>query len=581
MITRTHAGRTPHGQYRKRTLHLSLEHLEPRLPFASDVILEWNAEMLRANAHDHALVSPEQAGPILTARTFAIVSGAMYDAYNAIERIGTAYLLPVPPIRRAASDAAVAQAAHDVLSALYPSQASFFDTALQKTLDRVPDGPKEDRGRVWGAMVADIFLAVRAHDGADDVMHPGYEWNHKMGFHTADPLHPEQGYYASGAMHVTPFVVPSLDKFEASPLDDGTPEGRAKFLKSREYTAAYREVLALGGDGVISQTVRTPEQTEIGIFWGYDGRPGLGTPPRLYNQIARTVAEQEHNSEAENARLFALLNLAMADAGLTSWNNTYDDAFWRPIMGIRYGDEDGNPRTDGIEDWTPLGAPASNPRPGESNFTPPFPAYTSGHATFGAAAFQILARFYGRDDIAFTFTSDEFNGITHDASGAVRPLKPRSFSSFSEAKFENAQSRIYLGIHWAFDRDDGIRTGDQVANYVFNKALKPHGGHSVLPLARLITALFGLLDVGSASIGAVEPSASTSHSGARRPSTATNLSSSSVISPERSQLSGAEHARGDADEAATWVRSGASPAARNSSDDEAYWNQLWAAWDEH
>ena len=143
-------------------------------------------------------------------------------------------------------------------------------------------------------------------------------------------------------------------------------------------------------------------------------------------------------------------------------------------MGVRKGDADGNPATIGDSNWTPLGAPASNPRPGDTNFTPPFPSYTSGHATFGAAAFQILTRFYRRDNIAFSFVSDEFNGVTKDADGQTRPRIKRSFQSFTEAKLENAQSRIYLGIHWAFDRDEGIKQGDQVANYVFDHVLQVH-----------------------------------------------------------------------------------------------------------
>jgi hypothetical protein len=265
----------------------------------------------------------------------------------------------------------------------------------------------------------------------------------------------------------------SVDHFEARRLDDGTPEGRETFLQSQEYTLAYYEVFALGGDGVTTPTVRTPEQTVIGIYWAYDGRPGLGTPPRLYNQIARTVAVQEGNTEAENARLFALLNLAMADAGLTAWNNKYDDAFWRPILGIRNGDGDGNPVTIGIADWTPLGAPASNPRPGETNFTPPFPAYTSGHATFGAATFRTLADFYGRDDITFSFTSDECDGTTTDQDGSVRAVVTRTFPSFSAAADENGQSRIYLGIHWAFDKVQGIQAGNAIADYAFANLLQP------------------------------------------------------------------------------------------------------------
>lgn len=440
---------------------------------AVDVILEWNDVMLEANARDHARAAPEQGGPILTARAFAIASAAMYDAYNSVHRIGDGYLVNSLGMKGADVDAAVAQAAYTTLVAMYPAQRALFSEALSETLARVPNGKSETMGRMLGAYVGLRYLIDRHDDGAAALTNNTYVYNGLPGFHKVDPLHPQQGYYASSAMDVEPFVVDSLDQFAARRLDDGTPEGRMAFMASEEYTLAYQEVFALGGDGVTTPTERTEEQTEIGIYWAYDGRPGLGTPPRLYNQIVRTVAMDQGNSEAENARLFALVNIAMFDAGLTSWNNKYDDAFWRPIMGIRKGDLDENPDTTGVADWTPLGAPASNPLDGETNFTPPFPAYTSGHATFGAAAFQMLTRFYGRDDISFTFVSDEFNGITRDANGSVRPLVSRTFDSFTEAKLENAQSRIYLGIHWAFDRDDGVRTGNAVADYVFEHALRP------------------------------------------------------------------------------------------------------------
>lgn len=449
-----------------------VESLEPRELMARDVILEWNAVMLEANARDHALAHPEEGGPVLTGRAFAIVSGAMYDAYNSVKHIGGAFLTTAPALKGANVDAAVAQAAHDTLLALFPSQKNLFDRSLKVTLLMVPNGAKENHGRAVGRLVAAQILAARANDGTDQVMEPGYEPSGLPGFHAADPLHPSQGYYASGAMNVSPFAITNLDDFAAPPLDDGTPAGREAFMSSPEYTAAYNEVMSLGGDGKTTPTQRTASQTVIGTFWGYDGRPGLGTPPRLYNQIVRTIAQQQHNSEAQNARLFALVNIAMADAGLAAWNTKYADAMWRPIMGIRYGAADGNAATVGDANWTPLGAPASNPRPGDTNFTPPFPAYTSGHATFGAAAFQILTRFYGRDDIKFSFVSDEFNGITRDANGHVRPVVKRTFQSFTQAKLENAQSRIYLGIHWAFDRDEGIKQGDQVANYVFDHVLQ-------------------------------------------------------------------------------------------------------------
>src|SRR5262249_1804362 len=165
-------------------------------------------------------------------------------------------------------------------------------------------------------------------------------------------------------------------------------------LTSLQSTTAYYEALLFGGDGTTTPTLRTPEQTQIGIFWGYDGSANLGTPPRLYNQIVRVIAADHHNTMEQNARLFALVNIAMADAGIECWDTKYTYDFWRPIVAIRNGGTDGNPLTVGLPNWAPLGAPATNAvGTGVLNFTPPFPAYTSGHATFGAAAFHTVADF--------------------------------------------------------------------------------------------------------------------------------------------------------------------------------------------
>jgi len=179
------------------------------------------------------------------------------------------------------------------------------------------------------------------------------------------------------------------------------------------------------------------------------------------------------------ARLLALVNVAMADAGIAIWDSKYFYQFWRPVTGIREADEgtgpsgdgDGNPDTVGDPTFMPLGAPASNLS--GPNFTPPFPTYPSGHAGFGGALFQTIRKFYGRDDIAFTFVSDEFNGETVDNEGNVRPLLPRSFNSLSQAEEENGQSRIYLGIHWSFDKTEGIAQGRRVADFVFKTTFLP------------------------------------------------------------------------------------------------------------
>ena len=156
----------------------------------------------------------------------------------------------------------------------------------------------------------------------------------------------------------------------------------------------------------------------------------------------------------------------MADTGMAVWESKYFYQFWRPVTGIRLNDD---------PTFTPLGSPASNLT--GPNFTPPFPSYPSGHAGFGGALFQVLRRFYGTDRIAFTFVSDELNGVTVDNQGHVRPLVPRRFRTLSEAEEENGQSRIYLGIHWAFDKTEGISQGRSVANYVFDHAFVPLRDH--------------------------------------------------------------------------------------------------------
>lgn len=160
----------------------------------------------------------------------------------------------------------------------------------------------------------------------------------------------------------------------------------------------------------------------------------------------------------------------MADAGYASWESKYYWDFWRPVTGIREADVgsgptgsgDGNPDTIADLNFTPLGAPAGNLQ--GPNFTPPFPAYPSGHATFGGALFQTLRRFFRTDHVGFRFVSDEYNGVTRDNAGNVRPYLPRYFSRLSQAEEENGQSRIYLGIHWSFDKTKGIAQGRKVAD---------------------------------------------------------------------------------------------------------------------
>jgi hypothetical protein len=260
---------------------------------------------------------------------------------------------------------------------------------------------------------------------------------------------------------VRPFVILSAGQFRpvAPPV-----------LSSAAYAIAFNEVKRLGGDGVTTPTQRTADQTVAGIYWAYDGTPFVGTPNRIYNQITVHIAQLQGTSGIRLARLLALVNVAMADAGLSCWEAKFREEFWRPVTGIRAGNIDPNPNTIGDPNFVPLGSPASNTT--GPNFTPPFPAYTSGHATFGGALFQVLRRFYRTDAIPFSFISDEFNGVTRDNQGNVRPLIPRHFASLKAAEEENGQSRIYLGVHWSFDKTEGIKQGNQVGDFIFNNSFR-------------------------------------------------------------------------------------------------------------
>jgi len=445
-----------------------------------DSVRRWNAIAIDASGLDHTPVASgatrifgEQLGPARSSRAVAMVHIAIFDAVIAITGGYQSYTGIAPAGKDTSMNAAIAQAAHDTLIKLFPSQARDFRANLREDLKSLSDGRAKNNGIDLGRRAAAVILALRENDGSE---HPeprvgvDYITSDKPGKWRQDPIMQIPLALGTRWAKVKPFVMKSARQFRVPP---------PPALNSRQYAAAYDEVKELGGDGILTPTVRTDEQTGIGIFWAYDGTPSLCAPPRLYNQVATQIAEQMALNAVEFARLLALVNMAMADAAIAIWESKYYYNFWRPVTGIREADVgtgpsgkgDGNAATVGDPDFSPLGAPASNLN--GPNFTPPFPAYPSGHAGFGGALFQILRKFFSKDRIPFTFVSDEYNGITRDNNGVVRPLKARSFRSLSEAEEENGQSRIYLGIHWAFDKSEGISQGREVADYVFDRAFTP------------------------------------------------------------------------------------------------------------
>lgn len=430
-----------------------------------DSLLFWNDVSLEAVAQDHTGMPPklDQGGPTRTSRALAIVHLAMYDAFNSIDNVFTPYLpnLPVPPAP-ASQDAAIAEAAYVTLTSLYPNQLARFLQAHQAFFSELSDTPEKiTNGRIQGRRVAQAMLLHRKDDGS--ALDLSYIPSKAPGKHRVDPLNPGQGFLTPNWGEVKPFAITNFLAAEPPALN------------TKRYAQDFNDVKQ---KGIFSGGTPTPAETTIGLFWAYDGAQQLGVPPRLYNQIVRVIAIQQSNTLAQNARLFALVNMAMADAGIQCWNSKYFYNVWRPVLGIREadpgwgptGEGDSNPETEVDPFWLPLGAPRTN-QPGAKNFTPNFPAYPSGHATFGAASLDIVRLFYGTDEIAFDFVSDELNGKSVDVDGSIRTRHQRPFARLSDAIIENARSRVYLGVHWQFDADAGVESGKTIADFIFHNTL--------------------------------------------------------------------------------------------------------------
>jgi hypothetical protein len=412
-----------------RTCLLVVSVLSVASTASPDVVTDWNSLALDT-------IREANTPPPIASRTLAILHASMYDAVNGISRECEPYFVRGPVPASASPVAAASAAAHDVLTTLFPSASATFDLRHRTTLAQIADGPSKNKGIEWGESVAAQILLSRQGDNSTAIVPPppGSE----PGAWVPTPpafapyLLPQWGF-------VAPFAMPTSSFFR--PL--GPPS-----LASIRYAKDVNEVKSFGS---ATGSVRSDDQTTIALFWA-DGT-GTETPPGHWNSIAATVALSRGNTLLQNARLFALLNIAMADAAICAWDAKYTYDFWRPITAIRNADADGNDLTTPDPLWEPLIA------------TPPFPEYVSGHSTFSAAAAVVLARFYGTDDIQFTATSD------------VMPA-PRAFPSFSAAANEAAASRLYGGIHFRSAIEDGLTSGTEIGEWVFAHLLQQGGNRS-------------------------------------------------------------------------------------------------------
>ncbi len=415
---------------------------------SADVVTRWNEVAVGVNRR---LASNSNKAT----RSLAITHLAIYDTVESVTRKYRPYRAYVTPAGPVSLDAAVATAAHDALLWLNPTDAAEIDYQLEVSLDALPDGAEKDNGIALGRRVAADLVFSRITDGSADTetydltipADPDTNVNPVpgAGLWRPTPRPPVSGTEPAGLAaldpqwrSVLPFGIVTQNQFRA-------PAPPA--LTSADYTAAYNEVKVIGAfnapvvDGPNDPpTGRTAEQTQIANFW----RVATEIP---LNAIARTVATRGTRSIEDNARLFALLNIALADSRIAIWESKYALGLWRPITAIRLGERDGNPDTAGDAAWRPLLE------------TPAHPSYVSGHSGTGAAGVAVLVKLFG-DATSFPLTSETLTGVA------------RSFTTFSAAARENADSRLYGGIHYRFDNERGLELGTALGNYVADNLLQ-------------------------------------------------------------------------------------------------------------
>jgi hypothetical protein len=422
-------------------------------PAGGDAVISWNARA--GEAATKACIAPLD-DPFHESRMYAMMHIAIHDALNAIDRRFQPYAFDKRVEPGASPEAAVAAAARDVMVPLLgqlPRELPFItqacidaavasvETAYTAAIADLPEGPAKAQGIAAGQAAAAAILARRAEHGAvGPFLNSNCPQESPPGKYQCTPGFRFIAFEVWGK--VTPFVLQDSAQFRPGPPYAVTDKG---------YTADFNEVKSLGGDGVTTPSTRTADQTEIAYFW-------WESSPLKWNRIARAVSVNTGFNPWQNARLFGLLNMALADGyvAMSATKNYY--SYWRPVTAIRTGETDGNPDTVGDPAWTPL-------RP-----TPPNQDYASGHAIQGGAGAEVLKQVFGTDAIGFRDC-----GVKLPAGSTCADPTPvlRSYTSFSQAATENALSRILIGFHFRKSVEEGTQYGRKIGERAVTNYLQP------------------------------------------------------------------------------------------------------------
>ena len=401
---------------------------------SADMVLTWNNAGTVAVTRMAPLTGSGPLPPMPESLIYAMINVAMHDALNTIRPMYERYALTDSIEKNASPAAAVAQAAHDVIVYLLPPQTAYADSLLQVSLSSIPDETSKTKGINLGKASAMAMMAKRQNDGASTVQYVVQQGTLPGKYRSTPPFDeaPFLGFMAvPGWGNITPFSLPSGDMYR--------PEAPYT-INSPEYTKDYNEIKTLGSG---NSTARTADQTQIAMFW-------LENVPLWYNRVARNMSMEQGMDAWKTARLFALLQMAEADANIAALNAKYYYFCWRPISAVTSGDSDGNADTQGDVTWQPLAPP-----------TPPIPDYPSNHAVNGGAAAALIAAFFQKDQISFSATSSALPNVT------------RSYSSLSQSALECSLSRIYVGYHFRHAVIEGDNQGAKIGVYVYAHSLKP------------------------------------------------------------------------------------------------------------